>query len=146
MKDTMTAVVVHRPGTTGSKTFLFLNGDDQRPAYTESLVIPGHENVGVIVELDDATRRHWGVEIGDRVVPEQIVPDWTCRYCTSGNYHICKTHNMFGFKRVTPGGMSEYMMPPVESIVHKTDRSIRPEWAVFAEPLSCSLHDLYPLR
>jgi threonine dehydrogenase-like Zn-dependent dehydrogenase len=47
---------------------------------------------------------------------------------------------MFGFKRVNPGGMSEYMVYPVEALVHKVSKDIRPEWAAFAEPLSCSLH------
>jgi erythritol/L-threitol dehydrogenase len=75
-------------------------GDENRPAWTETQVISGHENVGEVVDLDDEARRHWGIEVGDRVVPEQIVPDWTCRYCKRGHYHMCQTHNMFGFKRV----------------------------------------------
>ena len=115
-------------------------GDENRPAWTETQVIPGHENVGEVIELDDAAREHWGIEVGDRVVPEQIVPDWTCRYCRRGDYHMCQTHNMFGFKRVNPGGMAEFMVYPVEALVHKVSKEIRPEWAAFAEPLSCSLH------
>ncbi len=115
-------------------------GDENRPAWTETQVIPGHENVGEVIELDDAARAHWGIEVGDRVVPEQIVPDWTCRYCNRGDYHMCQTHNMFGFKRANPGGMAEFMVYPVEALVHKVSKDIRPEWAAFAEPLSCSLH------
>jgi threonine dehydrogenase-like Zn-dependent dehydrogenase len=115
-------------------------GDEHRPAWTETDVIPGHEIVGVVSELDDVARRHFGIEVGDRVVPEQIVPDWTCRYCMRGDYHMCKTHNMFGFKRVTPGGMAQYMVLPVEALVHKISKDLRPAWAAFAEPLSCSLH------
>lgn len=115
-------------------------GDERRPAFTETEVIPGHEIVGEVVELDDAACRHWGIAVGDRVVPEQIVPDWTCRYCMSGDYHMCQTHNVFGFKRVTPGGMGQYMVLPVEALLHKISKNLRPEWAAFAEPLSCSLH------
>lgn len=115
-------------------------GDENRPAWTETLVTPGHENVGEVVALDDAARERWGIEVGDRVVPEQIVPDWTCRYCKRGQYWMCQTHNMFGFKRVNPGGMAEYMVYPVEALVHKVSKDIPPAWAAFAEPLSCSLH------
>jgi hypothetical protein len=32
---------------------------------------------------------------------------------------------MFGFKRVNPGGMSEYMVYPVEALVHKVSKDIR---------------------
>ena len=115
-------------------------GDENRPAWTETQVIPGHENAGEVLELDDAARERWGIEVGDRVVPEQIVPDWTCRYCKSGQYHMCQTHNMFGFKRVNPGGMAQYMIYPVEALVHKISKDVPPAWAAFAEPLSCSLH------
>jgi threonine dehydrogenase-like Zn-dependent dehydrogenase len=115
-------------------------GDENRPAWTETNVIPGHENVGEVVALDDAARQRWGIDVGDRVVPEQIVPDWTCRYCKRGQYHMCQTHNMFGFKRANPGGMSEYMVYPAEALVHKISKDMPPAWAAFAEPLSCSLH------
>jgi threonine dehydrogenase-like Zn-dependent dehydrogenase len=117
-------------------------GDENRPAWTETQVIPGHEIVGRVVELDDVARRRWNIDVGDRIVPEQIVPDWTCRYCQRGDYHMCQTHNMFGFKRATPGGMGEYMVCPAEALVHKVSKSIPPQWAAFAEPLSCSLHGI----
>ena len=77
-------------------------GDEDRPAWAETNVIPGHEFVGEIVELDDAARARWGVEIGDRVVSEQIVPCWECRYCRRGQYWMCAVHNIYGFKRATP--------------------------------------------
>src|SRR3982751_3243087 len=56
-------------------------GDGRRTAYVETPVIPGHEFAGVVVELDEAAARRWGISVGDRVVSEQIVPCWTCRYC-----------------------------------------------------------------
>src|SRR5215208_5686240 len=37
-------------------------GDESRPAWAETEVIPGH-----------------GIAVGDRVVSEQIVPCWKCR-------------------------------------------------------------------
>ncbi len=115
-------------------------GDETRPAWAETEVVPGHEFVGTIVELDDEARAHWNVEVGDRVVAEQIVPCWKCRYCLRGQYHMCQPHNIFGFKRKTPGAMAEFMIYPVESLVHKVSADRPPAHAAFAEPLSCAVH------
>ena len=115
-------------------------GDQDRPAWTETHVVPGHEFVGEVAELDDEARAHWGIEVGDRVTAEQIVPDWSCRYCLRGQYHMCQRHDMFGFKRRTPGAMADYMIFTTDSIVHKMSRSLPAHQAAFVEPLSCSLH------
>lgn len=115
-------------------------GDANRSAWAETEVVPGHEITGSVLELDDQARAEWGVEIGDRVVVEQIVPCWDCRYCDTGNYHMCQVHNMYGFKRANPGGMEEYMVLTPGSLVHKISKNIPPAHAAFAEPLSCALH------
>jgi erythritol/L-threitol dehydrogenase len=49
----------------------------------------------------------WDIAVGDRVVAEQIVPCWKCRYCLNGEYWMCAPHDIFGFKRRAPGGMAE---------------------------------------
>ena len=115
-------------------------GDANRPAWAETEVIPGHEFAGRVVELDDEAAKHWDIEVGDRIVAEQIVPDWTCRYCLEGAYHMCATHNLYGFKRVTPGAMASYMIFTTDSLVHKVSADLPPAHAAFAEPLSCALH------
>ena len=115
-------------------------GDGDRPAWAETNVIPGHEFVGEIVELDDAARARWGVEIGDRVVSEQIVPCWECRYCRRGQYWMCAVHNIYGFKRATPGAMASYMIYPAAALVHKVSKEVPAAHAAYAEPLSCALH------
>ena len=115
-------------------------GDANRPAWAETEVIPGHEFAGRVVELDDEAAKHWDIEVGDRVVAEQIVPDWTCRYCLEGAYHMCATHNLYGFKRATPGAMASYMIFTTDSLVHKVSADLPPAHAAFAEPLSCALH------
>ena len=43
---------------------------------------------------------------------EQIVPCWECRYCKRGQYHMCQPHDIYGFKRRTPGAMASYMVYP----------------------------------
>ena len=115
-------------------------GDDNRPAWAETEVIPGHEFVGEIVELDEEAAQRWGVAVGDRVVSEQIVPCWKCRYCLRGQYHMCAPHDLYGFKRRTPGAMASYMVYPADALVYKISPDVPPAHAAFAEPLSCSLH------
>ncbi|HEX8510378.1 MAG TPA: alcohol dehydrogenase catalytic domain-containing protein [Propionibacteriaceae bacterium] len=115
-------------------------GDESRPAWAETEVIPGHEFCGTVVQLDSAAEQHWGIAVGDRVVAEQIVPCWKCRYCVRGQYWMCQPHDMFGFKRRNPGGMAEYMIYSTDALVHKVSRDLPPHHAAFAEPLACSLH------
>ncbi|MEU9884563.1 alcohol dehydrogenase catalytic domain-containing protein [Sphaerisporangium sp. NPDC051017] len=115
-------------------------GDENRPAWAETEVIPGHEFVGEIVQLDEEASRRWGVEVGDRVVSEQIVPCWKCRYCLRGEYWMCAPHQMYGFKRRHPGGMASYMVYPAEALVYKISKDLPPAHAAFTEPLSCALH------
>ena len=115
-------------------------GDDDRPAWAETDVVPGHEFVGVVVQLDDAARERWGVDVGDRVVSEQIVPCHRCRYCRRGQYWMCLPHHIYGFKRATPGAMGSYMVFPAEALVHRVGLDLPAAHAAFAEPLSCALH------
>jgi len=115
-------------------------GDENRPAWAETEVIPGHEFTGTVVQLDDEAAERWGIGVGDRVVAEQIVPCWKCRYCLDGKYHMCGPHDMFGFKRRTPGAMAEFMLYSKDAVVHKVSKDLPPAHAAFAEPLSCALH------
>ena len=84
--------------------------------------------------------QRWGVNTGDRVVAEQIVPCWKCRFCRRGQYWMCAPHNIFGFRRVVNGAMAEYMIFPADAIVHKVSPDVPGAHAAFAEPLSCALH------
>jgi len=115
-------------------------GDEHRPAWAETEVIPGHEFVGTVVQLDDEARRRWGVDVGDRVVSEQIVPCWNCRYCDRGQYWMCTVHDIYGFKRAAMGAMAEYLVLPGRALTHRVSSDVPAAHAAFAEPLSCALH------
>jgi erythritol/L-threitol dehydrogenase len=115
-------------------------GDESRPAWAETGVIPGHEFVGEVVELDETAAERWGIAVGDRVLSEQIVPCWKCRYCLRGEYHLCAPHSIYGFKRAHPGGMASYMVYGADALVHKVSKDLPASHAAFTEPLSCSLH------
>jgi erythritol/L-threitol dehydrogenase len=122
----------------GAKMFW---GGDGQPAYVQPPVIPGHEFFGYVEELGEGAGEHFGVEKGDRVIAEQIVPCDKCRFCKTGKYWMCEVHNIFGFQRlVADGGMADYMRLPPTSRVHKIPDGISLEDAAIIEPFACAIH------
>ncbi len=91
-------------------------GDDTQPAYIKAPMIPGHEFIGHVVALGEGVA---GFEVGDRIISEQIVPCWGCRFCNRGQYWMCEKHDVYGFQYNVNGGMAEYMVFPKEAINHK---------------------------
>ena len=119
---------------------MFWGGDGQ-PAWVKAPVIPGHEFFGYVEELGEGAAEHFGVDIGDRVIAEQIVPCGKCRYLHIGKYWMCEVHNIFGFQRVVAdGGMADYMRFPPTARVHKIPDGISLEDAAIIEPLACAIH------
>ncbi|AOJ72339.1 MULTISPECIES: MDR/zinc-dependent alcohol dehydrogenase-like family protein [Burkholderia] len=114
-------------------------GDAVQPRYVKPPMIPGHEFVCRVVALGPLAERR-GVKIGDRVISEQIVPCWGCRFCGHGQYWMCQKHDLYGFQNNVHGAMAEYMIFTKEAIVHQVPDSIPVDEAILIEPLSCSLH------
>src|SRR5919202_6893191 len=110
-------------------------GDGTQPPYVETPVIPGHEFTGEIVDLDDEAAERWGVTVGDRVLSEQIVPCWQCRYCRRGQYWMCRPHDIYGFRQNAFGAMAEYMLFPRNALNYRVPTSIPIQHAVFIEQL-----------
>ncbi|MEO7447262.1 MAG: zinc-binding dehydrogenase, partial [Humibacillus sp.] len=52
----------------------------------------------------------------------------------------CAPHDIYGFKRRTPGAMAEFMVFPADALVHQISGDLDPAHAAFVEPLSCALH------
>ncbi|WAH38859.1 MDR/zinc-dependent alcohol dehydrogenase-like family protein [Alicyclobacillus dauci] len=113
-------------------------GFDGQPKYIKEPMIPGHEFIGIVVELGEDVKGDFA--IGDRVISEQIVPCWNCRFCERGEYWMCEKHDLYGFQYNVNGGMAEYMKFPIEGINHKVPNDLPLEQAVLIEPYACSLH------
>jgi threonine dehydrogenase-like Zn-dependent dehydrogenase len=101
-----------------------------RPAF-----IPGHEPLGIIDEIGDRAAQRWGVEPGDRVALEVIVPCRSCQDCLTGRYQFCRNrkygHGVTGVD-VEPalwGGLAQYMYLSPTSVLHKMDASLPAELA-----------------
>ena len=102
--------------------------------------IPGHEPLGVIEAIGDAAAERFGVDVGDRVGVETMLPCHHCPVCLSGRYHLCPTKRIYSY---TPldyrhglyGAYSQYMVLDPRSIVHRIDPALPPEIAVMFNPL-----------
>lgn len=115
-------------------------GDGRRPAYVETPVIPGHEFAGVVAALGEGAGALHGVDLGDRVVSEQIVPCRECRFCLRGQYWMCRRNTIYGFKQMAQGGMADYMILPAQSITHSIPDGVSARQAAVIEPLACAMH------
>ncbi len=114
-------------------------GDESRPAYCETPVVPGHEFVGAVLELGAGTEEQ-GLAVGDYAVSEQIVPCGECRFCKSGHYWMCMPHDIYGFHKKTQGAWAEYMIFPKGSLNYRLPDGMNPVHGAFVEPLGCSVH------
>jgi len=112
-------------------------GGEGNPPYIKAPVIPGHEFVGTVVEVGPDQKEF---KVGDRVVSEQIVPCWECRFCKSGKYWMCQKHDVYGFQNNVNGGMAEYMRFPHGSLNYKIPDDMPIEQALLIEPYACSKH------
>ena len=56
-------------------------GDEKQPAYIKAPMIPGHEFIGHVVAYGDKIK---DFKLNDRIISEQIVPCWECRFCKRG--------------------------------------------------------------
>lgn len=114
-------------------------GGEHKPAWAEKNRIPGHEFVGTVVAAGEGALASRGVELGDRLACEQIVPCGECFYCGRGIYWMCEIHDMFGFKGFD-GAMAEYVLVPSRALTHPVSSALPGHMAAFSEPLSCAMH------
>jgi threonine dehydrogenase-like Zn-dependent dehydrogenase len=107
--------------------------------------IPGHEPMGIIEEVGKRAAQRWGVEPGDRVALEIIVPCRNCQQCLTGRYQSCRNrtvgHGVTPVK-VAPGlwgGLSEYIYLSPSAILHPIDKTLPAEIAVMFNPLGAGV-------
>jgi threonine dehydrogenase-like Zn-dependent dehydrogenase len=134
---------VERCGICGSdvETYLGHMGGQRQPS------IPGHEPLGIIEELGDRAAQRWGLQVGDRVAVEILIPCHNCDLCLTGNYQACR--NRAGAysgstpldKAPTPlwGGYAEYLYLHPNAILHKVHKDLPPDVAVMFNPLGAGV-------
>ncbi len=113
-------------------------GGPGRARYINELSIIGHEFLGHVAALGEGAAERHGVQVGDRVTADQIVPCRECWFCQRGKYWMCLANEIFGWRR--DGAYAEYMVFPRNAIVHRVPEEMPLELAVLVEPVSCAVH------
>jgi erythritol/L-threitol dehydrogenase len=109
--------------------------------WIQTPVVPGHEFYGEVVQIGEGMKKKWKIDLGDRIIAEQIVPCGECRFCRSGQYWMCEVHNMYGFQHeIAEGGMAEYMKFGETSLIHRIPESMDMKEAALIEPMACAIH------
>lgn len=103
-------------------------------------VIPGHEPLGIIEKIGDRAATRWGVDVGDRVAVETMLPCRFCQECLTGRYHLCRKRRIYSYVPLDQppglwGAYAEYMYLAPGSVVHPMSRDLPPEIAVLFNPL-----------
>jgi len=106
-------------------------------------VVPGHEPLGIIERIGDRAAKRWGVDVGDRVAVEALIPCGHCRACLEGRYQVCRGRgSMLGHGYVPlshPPGLwgayADYMFLDAHSLVHPIRKNLPASIAVMFNPL-----------
>ena len=138
-------IAVHSVGICASDIACYVGTPGYWPVgdyegYVQPPVIAGHEFVGRVAALGEGAGGKYSLELGDTAVSEQITPCWECRYCKRGEYWMCQTPEIYGFRAKAPGAMAQYMKFPANAINHRVPESVPIDHAVYIEPLSCAIH------
>jgi Threonine dehydrogenase and related Zn-dependent dehydrogenases len=100
-------------------------------------VSPGHEFAGEVAELGEGAT---GFAVGDRVAVEPLRSCRTCEYCTTGRYHLCRKHVLFGTAEA--GALAEYIAVPAYTLYRLPDE-IDFDVGALTEPLAVCVHGLH---
>ena len=106
-------------------------------------VVPGHEPLGIVERIGDRAAKRWGVDVGDRVAVETLIPCGHCPACIGGRYQVCRGRGgMFGHGYVPlgqPPGLwgayADYMFLDPFSIVHRVRKDLPAALAVMFNPI-----------
>lgn len=97
-------------------------------------VILGHEIAGEVIELGPGVES-WS--IGDRVVPNSLIPCMQCKFCHEGKFSICESVEFLGI--TINGGMAERVTVPANSL-YSIPENMSWQEAALVEPLAIILH------
>jgi (R,R)-butanediol dehydrogenase/meso-butanediol dehydrogenase/diacetyl reductase len=104
--------------------------------YEGGLVL-GHEFTGEIVEVGEEVKK-W--KVGDRVVPNSLIPCGTCRYCANDRYSLCEDMQMVGISM--NGGLADLVALP-QTTLHILPETVDFKTGVFVEPLAVAIRGFH---
>ena len=99
-------------------------------------LIMGHEFTGRIEAVGpEAARAGW--KVGERVVPNPLVPCRRCRTCARGLTNACPNRTLLGLHR--NGGHAEWVVVSVRQL-YRLPETLSDDAAAMTEPLAVAVH------
>lgn len=108
--------------------------------YADPGIALGHEIVADVVETGKAVKN---VAVGDRIIIKPNIYCGNCYYCQENMNNHCENMRSVGIHLM--GGFAEYTKAN-ERVCYRIAKTVDPDIAVFAEPLSCVLGGMKKLR
>ena len=112
-------------------------------------VIMGHENIGIITKAGSEFARRKGFKEGDLVFVEHYVMCGKCEWCHLGQYRHCENTDWrynpdairYGYTSAgkTPhlwGGFAQYLYLPWNAVLHHVPKAVTPELAGLVTPMA----------
>ncbi len=126
-------------GCAGGDTIVY-SGDHPHSQGAYPLVL-GHEGIGVVHAIGEAAAARRGLNIGDRVAVEVMIPcdttrDDACGPCRSGNYQLCEKNRQHGVSMPLAlehglwGMYADFLMVHPQAITHRIPDHVTMENAV----------------
>jgi threonine dehydrogenase-like Zn-dependent dehydrogenase len=112
-------------------------------------IIPGHEIIGRIERIGATAAKRWGVDVGDRVTVEPIIPCGVCEGCVDGAFTRCRSglgYGMYQGTGATPslwGGYATHVYLHPRALVHKLPEDIPTDVTTLVNPLSNAIRWIY---
>ena len=104
--------------------------------YEGNLVL-GHEFAGEIVEVGEEVT-NW--KVGDRVVPNSLIPCGTCSYCANHRHSLCDDMQMVGISM--NGGLADLVALP-ETTLHTLPETLDFKAGALVEPLAVAIRGFH---
>jgi L-iditol 2-dehydrogenase len=98
--------------------------------------ILGHEFAAKVVEVGPEVK---GLQPGQRVAVDPLVPCGKCDQCRTGRKHTCRDQKFLGNPGQLPGALVEYMTLPAACCVPVPD-SLSDDQTALVEPLSIGVY------
>lgn len=125
-------VAVHSVGVCGSDVHGYAGVNDRRVPG----MVMGHEAVGVVAEVGSTVE---GLEPGNAVAVNPLVPCEACELCASGATNICERRRIYGCILELPGAYADSFVVKAANAV-RFEGPAPLEWGALAEPLSVGAH------
>jgi threonine 3-dehydrogenase len=130
-----TLIKIKKAGICGTDLHIY-NYDEWAKSRLKLPIIVGHEFVGEVVEIGKGVKF---IKPGDRVSAEGHIVCGHCRFCRTGQAHICEKTQIIGVD--INGCFAEYLKMPAENLWPVT-KGIPDKYAAIFDPLGNAMHTI----